>query len=65
MLDPSRPSELTMGRNVKMVVKHTSMKPLAPRESIIINCWEIWPFPMVRLSIEVEAVSIIESQTED
>ena len=33
------------------------MEPLALRESYIIDCREIWPSPMARLSIETEAVS--------
>ena len=41
------------------------MELLAPRESSIIDYWEIWLSPVLRLSIETEAVSISGSQTKE
>ena len=38
------------------------MEPLAPAESYIIDCREIWPFHVARLSIETEAASISGSR---
>ena len=41
------------------------MEPPAPRESYIIDCREIWPSPVARLSSETEAASISGSQTKE
>ena len=41
------------------------MEPPAPRESYIIDCREIWPSPVARLSIETETASISGSQTKE
>ena len=41
------------------------MEPSAPRESYIIDCQEIWPSPVARLSIETKLASISGSQIKE